>query len=187
MNKIVLAFSVGCVLLTQIISVHAADDPHGLSIYGKLQKQAASCNVLMDKNVINLHHEAGSLPSQDQVNPQRDDRIYIVLGGDSCDADEGYKNIGLIFLGTADNAMGNSLANTATGSSAAQGIGVRLSGLLHDIIIPNKTIAHFPAATGNATSLTASFPLDLTLVQLNDQKATAGNVQASMTVQIERL
>ncbi|EPM0024693.1 fimbrial protein [Citrobacter farmeri] len=190
MKKRVFSFSIGCLLATSVFSAQADDTPHGLAVFGKLQSAPASCHVLMSKYVINLRHSEGTLPSQDQSGSPSDDKIYIQLGGDSCDANEGYKNIGLRFIGTADSAMGNSLANTATGSSAAQGVGISLTDVVGNIIIPNSTVALFPAASsskGNPTNKEAFFPLFLTLVQLKGQEATLGDVQTNMTVQIERL
>ncbi|HCL6627263.1 TPA: type 1 fimbrial protein [Citrobacter amalonaticus] len=190
MKKLTFSYSLGCVLLVGALSAHAEDIQHGLNIYGKLQAAPSSCTVLMSKYVINLHHDERSLPLQDKQAYGSDDKVYIQLGGDSCDANEGYKNIGLKFIGTVDNAMGNVLANTASESSAAQGVGIRLTDMFNNILIPNSTIAFFPSASqldGKPTDLTASFPLNLTLVQLKNQEATPGEVQTNMTVQIERL
>lgn len=190
MKKFALSISIGCLLAASALSAHAEDAQHGLVIYGKLQSAPASCTVLMSKYVIKLHHDERTLPAQDKEGYSADDRVYIQLGGESCDANEGYKNIGLKFIGLTDNAMGNSLANTATGSSAAQGIGIRLSDVYNKFIIPNSTVALFPSAEpldGKPTNISASFPLNLTLVQLKDQDVTPGDVQTNMTVQIERL
>lgn len=190
MKKLVFSFSIGCLLTASAFSAQAEDIQHGLNIYGKLQVPASSCNVLMSKYVVSLHTDDRSLPKQDEKGHLSDDRIYIQLGGDSCDADEGYKNIGLKFIGTVDDAVGNVLANTASGTSAAQGVGIRLSDMFNKVIVPNSTVALFPSAKplgGQPTNLSASFPLNLTLVELKDQDATPGNVQTNMTVQIERL
>lgn len=190
MKKRVFSFSIGCLLAASVFSVQAEDTPHGLAVFGRLQSAPVSCRVLMSKYVINLHHSQGTLPSQEQSGNPYDDAIYIQLGGDSCDANEGYKNIGLRFIGTADSAMGNSLANTATGSSAAEGVGIRLGDVYGHVITPNSTVALFPASSstkGQPTNKEAFFPLSLTLVQLKDQEATIGDVQTNMTVQIERL
>lgn len=189
MKKLAFSFSIACLLAASAFSAQAEDIPHGLVVYGKLQSAPASCQVLMSKYVINLHHDERTLPVQDKEGFSADEKIYIQLGGDSCDADEGYKNIGLKFIGTADNAMGNSFANTASGSSAAQGIGIRISDMFNKFLVPNTTVAFFPAAdaAGKPTNLSASFPLNFTLVQLKDQDATPGDVQTNMTVQIERL
>lgn len=190
MKKLAFSFSIGCLLTASAFSAQAEDIQHGLNIYGKLQVPASSCNVLMSKYVVSLHTDDRSLPKQDEKGHLADDRIYIQLGGDSCDADEGYKNIGLKFIGTVDDAVGNVLANTASGTSAAQGVGIRLSDMFNKVIVPNSTVALFPSAKpldGQPTQYSASFPLNLTLVQLKDQDATPGNVQTNMTVQIERL
>lgn len=118
-----------------------------------------------------------------------DDHIYIQLGGENCDADQGYSKIGLKFLGTTDDAQKISLGNISTASDAAKGIGVQLSDMFGQFIIPNLTVAHFFGSNHDAqpTNQPASFPLFFTLVHLRDQATTPGKVQTNMTVQIERL
>ncbi len=194
MKKLTLAFMVSSALMT-ITNTAMAEDiishGQGMTIYARLENTKSGCTVLMSKYLLNLSHEDRYLPAQgSQINKQSaDDHIYVQLGGENCDANEGYKNIGLKFLGTTDDSQGTSLANTDTSSSAAQGIGVQLSDMFNNIIAPNVTIAHFPGASqdGKATTSTASFPLYFSLVQLNNQVATAGNIQTNLTVQIERL
>lgn len=192
MTKFALLFSASCVFFLTAQGIHAQDIAyqHGLAIYGKLQTQPISCTVLMSKYVIQLHHDDESLPEQDDehLSGRKDDLIYIQLGGDTCDANEGYKNIGLKFLGPVDDVIGNVLANTASGSNAAQGVGIKLADWRYNTIIPNSTVSLFPSATsGKSTDLAATFPLNLVLVKLKGQAATPGNIQANMTVQIERL
>lgn len=193
MKKLALALVLGCPLLSAAIPAQAmdADHPHDMVIYGRLQTAKSGCTVLMSKYVLTLNNENRTLPIQGtQLNTFiADDRIYIQLGGEDCDAHEGYKNIGLKFLGTVDDVEGNTLANTDTSSAAAQGVAVQLSDMFSKIIKPNETIARFPgaSATGQATTQTISFPLAFYLVQLKGQKVVAGNIQTNLTVQIERL
>lgn len=167
----------------------AQDVSHGMTIYGRLETAKSGCTVLMSKYILNLSHDDKSLPVQGKTinSSSADDHIYIQLGGENCDASEGYSKIGLKFLGTADNIEGNTLANTNTSTEAANGIGVQLADMSNQIITPNVTIAKFPGAGANPTDLTASFPLYFSLVQLKNQEATPGNVQTNLTVQIERL
>ncbi|EOW6645456.1 fimbrial protein [Cronobacter muytjensii] len=191
MKKMALTLALGATLITGSVPVQAQDLGHDMVIYGRLQTAASGCTVLMSKYVLTLHHENKSLPVQgSDINPfNADDHVYVQLGGKNCDADEGYKNIGLKFLGTADTIEGNTLANTDTSSTAAQGIGIQLTDFEHNLIKPNVTVATFPGAnkSGEATNLTASFPLYLSLVSLKGQESTQGNVSTNLTVQIERL
>ncbi|WP_312983295.1 fimbrial protein [Atlantibacter sp.] len=194
MKKLAIAFMVSSALMT-ITNTAMAEEVishgHGMTIYARLENAKSGCTVLMSKYLLNLNHDDKSLPAQgSNINTySADDHIYVQLGGENCDANEGYKNIGLKFLGTTDDSKGTTLANTDTSSTAAQGIGVQLSDMFNNIIEPNVTIGHFPSASpdGKSTTSTASFPLYFSLVQLNNQLATAGNIQTNLTVQIERL
>ncbi|KMV32440.1 fimbrial protein [Franconibacter pulveris] len=191
MKKLALTLALGTTLIAGSVPVQAQDIGHEMVIYGRLQTAASGCTVLMSKYVLTLHHENKNLPVQgSDINPfNADDHVYVQLGGKNCDADEGYKNIGLKFLGTADSIEGNTLANTDTSSTAAQGIGIQLTDFEHKLITPNVTVATFPGAnkSGEASNLTASFPLYLSLVSLKGQESTQGNVSTNLTVQIERL
>lgn len=172
--------------------VQAQDTGEGMAIYGRLETVKSGCTVLMNKYVLNLNHDYRTLlPQGSQLNnASADEHVNIQLGGENCDADEGYSNIGLKFLGSVDEIEGNTLANTDTGASAAQGVSIQLSDAADNMITPNVTIARFSIAgttKGQATTHAASFPLFFTLVQLKGKEATPGSIQTNMTVQIERL
>ncbi|WP_426446859.1 fimbrial protein [Siccibacter colletis] len=191
MKKLALMMALGAALITGSLPTYAQDFGHGMTILGRLEGAPSGCTVLMSKYMLTLQHGEKNLPQQGSMinNSRADDHIYIQLGGKNCDAEEGYKNIGLKFLGTADSVEGNTLANVDTGSVAAQGVSVQLSDMFSNIIIPNETIATFPSAneSGSPSTLTASFPLYFSLVNLKGQEATPGNIQTNLTVQIERL
>lgn len=192
MNKFVLMLAASCALISSATPLYAADSGHDFVVYGRLEKAKSGCTVLMSKYVLDLHHNINALPEQGSAIAAMtpDEHIFIQLGGDNCDADEGYKNIGLRFVGAADDVDGSVLANTDTSETAAVGIGIQLFDMFHTAITPNVTIAKFPAAAlagGNAATHTASFPLNLSLVQLKNATATMGAVKTNLTVQIERL
>lgn len=196
MKKTSLILAVGCALISVITPSWSAettqDTGQDFFVYGRLERAKSSCTVLMSKYVLSLHHTATLLPEQGSpvTSMVPDDHINIQLGGDNCDADEGYKNIGLKFVGKNDNIDGSVLANTDTSESAATGIGVQLFGKDNGAIVPNVTIARFPAAVigdGRPTTHPASFPLNLALVKLKNSSVTLGSVKTNLTVQIERL
>lgn len=191
MKKLALALALSTIFMAGTASAVDQDNSHGMTIYGRLETAKSGCTVLMSKYVLNLSHDDKNLPEQDSVisNSKADDHIFVQLGGENCDANENYSKIGLKFLGTADTSLSNTLGNTDTASDAATGIGVRLSDIEHKILIPNVTVANFPRAGKDVqpTNTTASFPLYFTLVKLQGQDATPGNVQTNLTVQIERL
>ncbi|EOU9538375.1 fimbrial protein [Cronobacter dublinensis] len=193
MKKLALMMALGATLLSGAAQATIiSDNPHDMVIYGRLESAKSGCTVLMSKYVLNLHHDDRTLPVEGAalINKSRaDDHIYVQLGGENCDADEGYKNIGLKFLGDTTGEENRVLANMDTSSQGAQGIGVQLTDMFNKTIYPNKTIARFPAADpdGNPVSVSASFPLYFTLVHLKGQEASVGNIQTNLTVQIERL
>lgn len=191
MKKLALALALSTIFMAGAASADQQDNSHGMTIYGRLETAKSGCTVLMSKYVINLSHNDKYLPEQGAIlgNSEADDHIYIQLGGENCDANENYSKIGLKFLGTADNTLGTTLANTDNASDAATGIGVQLSNIKSELMVPNVTVANFPGSTvtNNPTDKTASFPLYFTLVKLQGQEATPGNVQTNLTVQIERL
>ncbi|MBN6044521.1 type 1 fimbrial protein [Citrobacter sp. ku-bf4] len=196
MKKKSLILAVSCALISVITPLRAAettqDSGQDFVVYGRLERVKSSCTVLMSKYVLSLHHSATLLPEQGSpvTSMVPDDHIYIQLGGDNCDAEEGYKNIGLKFVGKADDIDGSVLENTDTSESAATGIGIQLFGMDKSAIVPNVTIARFPAAVsgdGSPTTHPASFPLNLALVKLKNSSVTLGSVKTNLTVQIERL
>ncbi|MDI6427646.1 fimbrial protein [Cronobacter dublinensis] len=192
MKKLALTLASGMMLLCGAAHADVQDNGHDMVIYGKLQTAKSGCTVLMSKYVINLSHSNKSLKSQGtKINTSfADDKVNIQLGGQNCDANEGYSRIGLKFLGTVDSSEGTTLANTDTSSAAAQGVGIQLEDMFGQIIKPNVTIARFPSAyssNGAPTDIAAMFPLYLSLVQLKGQETTPGNILTNMTVQIERL
>ena len=190
MKKLVLALTLSGIFLTGATSA-MADISHDLSIMGRLETAKSGCTVLMSKYVVNLYHEDKSLPVQGTPinSTYSDDQVYIQLGGEHCDLSAVGGNVGLKFIGTPDNSMGNTLANIDTGSDAAKGVGVQLSDLQNQILIPNVSIGHFFAWEGadGKYGHSNSFPLNFALVQLKGQTSTPGNIQTNMTVQIERL
>lgn len=191
MKKPLLALALSA-FFSSIAHAGINDAGHGLAIYGRLEKAESGCTVLMSKYVLNLNSQGRKLNEQGTpgVNTYADDRVYVQLGGKNCDANEGYQKIGLRFIGTADSVEGNTLANTDTGSSAAQGTAVQLSDMFNNIIKPNVDVARFPVAEingGQPSTQTASFPLYFTLVKLKGQETSLGSVHTNLTVQIERL
>ncbi|WP_105632095.1 fimbrial protein [Cronobacter dublinensis] len=193
MKNITLKLAFGAAIISGAAQATATEDTgHDMVIYGRLESAKSGCTVLMSKYVLNLHHDERTLPPEGSAlinNSRADEHVYVQLGGDNCDADEGYKNIGLKFLGATTGESNHVLANTDTSSQGAQGVGVQLTDMFNKIIYPNETIARFPGADpdGNPVSISASYPLYFTLVHLKGQDATVGNIQTNLTVQIERL
>lgn len=81
------------------------------------------------------------------------------------------------FKGTADEADGNVLANALTDSTAATGVGIGIfDENNHPVAVNTGTL---PAKEDTI--------FGLQMVELNGQSGVAGNINSTVTVEIERL
>lgn len=140
---------------------------------------AQSCAVNLSKNSINLNSDVESLPTQGSQAQAVDTVDLSIAGDDLCASLVSEGKMAYQFLGTADNANGTSLANNASSSEGgAGGIGIALYDAAGKELSINKdTVIATPTA----------YHLGLAMVKLEGQEATAGAVQSSLTIQIERL
>jgi len=191
MKKLALSLALSGIILAGPAFAEDQDISHGMTIYGRLETAKNDCTVLMSKYIIALSQSDKYLPDQGTTlgSERADEKIYVQLGGEHCNAEENYNHIGLKFIGEADKFGGETLANVNTGSDAATGIGIQLTDIQNQILTPNVTISKFPRtkAGSDPATTTASFPLYFTLVKLKNQTATPGKVQTNLTVQIERI
>ncbi|EOT1171556.1 fimbrial protein [Cronobacter dublinensis] len=158
-------------------TVHAEDRAASIAITGTLTEAAFACSVGLSESSVSILDRADTLIKQgsDATSP-----IVIhatIGGGPKCDdlVDQG--KIAYRFEGTADNADGTVLANSLTDETAAKGVGI---GIFDS---DNKPVAvnagRLPAQTDTA--------FGLQMVQLTNHDAVAGNINSTVTVQIERL
>lgn len=115
MKKLVLALTLSGIFLTGATAFGCFQTTHNRQAM-RYVSHCAGGTVLMSKYVVSLYHEDKSLPVQGTTinSAVSDDQVYIQLGGEHCDANETSGNIGLKFIGTPDNSMGNTLANIDT-------------------------------------------------------------------------
>lgn len=180
MKKSILGLAVSAMFVMGV--AHAEVNPNDVSatltVSGSVTANQSACTVNLNKSSIALSAEVSKLVAQGATATPVDAVDLSITGDTQCSDLVAAGKMAYKFLGTADSAMGTSLANTVTGENAANGIGIALYDNAGKVVSINKD-------TITATS-TASH-LGLGLVKLEGVEATAGSVQGALTIQIERL
>lgn len=180
MKKSLLGLAVSALFV--VGAVHAETNPNDVSatltVSGSVTASQSICTVNLGQSSIALSADVTSLVSQGASTTPVNTVDMTIDGDDQCKTLVSEGKMAYKFLGTADNAMGTSLANTVAGDGSAAGIGIALYDNAGQVLSINKDTI---AATSTASHL------GLGLVKLDGQEATAGSVQGSLTIQIERL
>ncbi|EMN3919237.1 fimbrial protein [Citrobacter farmeri] len=180
MNKTILGLAVSALFVMG--AAQAETNPNDVSatltVSGTVTASQSVCTVSLEKSSIALSADVSNLVAQGVTNTAVDTVDLSITGDDQCADLVSQGKMAYKFLGTADAAAGTSLANTAAGEGAANGIGIALYDTLGQVLSINKDTM--------AASSTASH-LGLGLVKLDGVEATAGSVQGALTIQIERL
>jgi len=153
------------------------DTPAYLQITGDVNNAESNCSVslstsnmmLQNINIISLP-EQGSKASIDKM-----DSFGVKLSGDKCD------KTGITFISGTDNISGNTLNNNLTTPSAAKGVGIEVFDNHADPINFNETVDPVWQLFSN------NYPVYLRMTKLTGKTPVQGDVQASMTVQLENL
>lgn len=171
-------------LLFSGITCASNDIPATISISGSVSESNFSCAVLLDESSVSLIQDSDTLIKQGD-NATTPTLVKIAVSGGDANGGPNLCNtlihegkIAYKFLGTTDNADGTSLANVLSDETAAQGVGI---GIFDD---QNKPIA---ANTGLLLAKEEVTTIGLQMVQLHNQTPVAGNINSTVTVQIERL
>lgn len=169
------------VCITACSSVYAQQDANDVSanlqVTGTVHDAESDCSIALSASNIALQTKSISqLPSQSTTaSTGTTDSINIKLTGDSCDPSH------IKFIGDTDSTAGDTLVNSLATSSAAKGVGVGIYDYSGHAISLNKAVpATWDLLEGN-------IPLHLQLVKLTGESPTAGDIQASLTVQLENL
>ncbi|HFK4760017.1 TPA: fimbrial protein [Citrobacter farmeri] len=149
-----------------------------LSVSGSVTASLSPCTVNLNQTSISLSADIKELVAQGATATPVNQVDMTISGDEQCNDLVSQGKMAYKFIGTADNALGTSLTNTLTGESAANGIGIALYNTDGQILSINKD---------TVTATTTPTHLGLGLVKLDGQEATAGSVQGSLTIQIERL
>lgn len=155
----------------------AEDYSATVDISGVVKPPEFSCSVLLSENSVSILEESDTLIKQGE-NATTPTRIHVsVDGGPKCADLMNEGKISYKFQGTADNADGTALANALNDATAAKGVGIGI------FDAENK-----PLAVNSARlAATEDTVFGLQMVQLTNQEPVAGNINSTLTVQIERL
>ncbi|EOI3512372.1 fimbrial protein [Cronobacter dublinensis] len=178
MNKRTLIVFMSCALISG--SAFAEDNAATLNVTGALNGSAATCTLALDHTVAELGQAAlNMLPyigsSSQDVKTQ--DAYFVNFLGEGCAQD----NYGVKFIGATDES-GQALANSLTGEGAAEGIAVNIYDAQGSIITPNTGVEQVYEEIYHR-----HFPFYLAMAKRADRDSRAGNVQASLTVEMVRL
>lgn len=149
-----------------------------LSVSGTVTPTLSPCTVNLGQPSVDLSADIATLAYQGTSTTPTATVDLSITGDEQCADLVSQGKVAYKFLGTADTSMGSVLANSATGEGAAQGIGIAL----FDDAGQNLLINH-----DTMTATTGASHLGLAMVKLAGAEASAGSVQGSLTIQIERL
>jgi len=176
MNKTLLGLAVSTLFV--VSTAQAEDQSATLAITGVVTAGAeSSCTVFPSTSSITLSGKADALPLQNQSVSSATAFTVLVSGDKECMDKIDTNQIGVQLKGTAD-ANGTVLANTHTGSDAAQGVGIGIYNANGEVINVNDN---------HNVMLPEGIGFGLSMVQLNGQTPVAGLVHGSLTIDIERL
>ncbi|MCZ7834721.1 fimbrial protein [Atlantibacter hermannii] len=179
MKKLYLAIST----LFMAAATHAAtnDVSATLAITGSITPSESTCTVTLEQPVMQLGaHDIKDLPDQGHYNWSSSGYTNTInLVGDGC-VDKTGSDLGLAisFKGPADSSVGDSFINTAQGDDAAKGIGVGIYDYAKNPIEAN---------TGTRPTYKNQMLFSAGLVKLKGETYSAGKVDSSITVEIDRL
>ncbi|MDK1184074.1 fimbrial protein [Cronobacter turicensis] len=179
MKKIICALALSTIPVMGFAQTAGNDIPATLYISGNVTDASAGCTIEFTEPTVDIgSREISTLPAQGThvVGGQLKPVNASLIG--KCTKD-GQLTPNISFTGVVDSAAGNSLVNTATGEGAATGIGVSIYSDAGYVITPNG-----PAVKSNSTDHMMFY---VGIVKLNGSTPTAGQVQSSLTMQIETL
>lgn len=165
-------------MLISAFAAQAEDISATLSITGTATKGTTGCAVNMNPTTISLESiPTNAMPWQGGDTIPKNPINLSISGSSECYALVLENRMAYRFVGTPDAVEGTVLANTDTSSLAAQNVGVGVFDMHGKFLDIKKTV---PVQDLERITLQV-----VTLKGL--EKATAGNVTADLTVQIERL
>ncbi|MDT3667275.1 fimbrial protein [Cronobacter dublinensis] len=178
MKKALLGLAMSALFINGMAYAEISNDTSAtISITGTLEQASASCTVMLSESSVSILDNTDTLIKQGEnaTNPKL---IHAsVQGTDECAQLVADGKIAYKFKGTADDADGTALANALTDGTAATGVGI-------GIFDENNN----PVEVNTGTILAkADTTFGLQMVELNGRNGVAGNINATVTVQIERL
>lgn len=148
-----------------------------VDISGTLSSTQLTCIVTPSESSVSLLELPDTLIKQGDSATTPVTVHLKVDGGDKCTSLVDTGKIAFRFSGTADSADGTALANSLTDSTAAKGVAIGIFDGDNKPVEVNSGL--LPAKTDTT--------FGLQMVQLTGQEAVGGNINTSVTVEIERL
>ncbi|EKY3198633.1 fimbrial protein [Cronobacter universalis] len=179
MKKTLCALALSTISGMGMVQAAGNDAPATLSVSGTVNDASAGCTIEFTEPTVNMGARTiSSLPLQGhRVDGARLTPVNANLIG-NC-THEGQVAPVIAFTGVVDSGAGNALVNTATGSGAATGIGVGIYSYAGYVITPNGS-----AVMGTGAN---NMMFYIGMVKLDGAIPTEGQVQSSLTMQIESL
>lgn len=166
------------ICISSCVTAFAQDTSAQLQVTGAVSNSESNCELsLSNTSVILTSVNLSSLPTQggNEIAINNADSIGIHMTGDKC------KTTGIKFIGNTDKTEGNTLLNSLTSDTSAQGVGIGVYNSHGDAIDFSKTVSPiWEIYQGN-------YPIYLRMVKLTGETPTMGDVQSSLTVQLESL
>ncbi|ELY2857072.1 fimbrial protein [Cronobacter dublinensis] len=176
MKKLALVIAMSGFFMAGASQAASNDVAATLAITGSVQSADNGCTVELDRSVMHIgDYDMASLPFQGQSSSSTANTNVARFTGENCSS----SGVAIKFTGTADDQEGSAFVNTTTGSAAAQGIGISVyNGLSNSVMTPN---------TSSSVVLNKEFLFKVGMVKLKNTSTAPGQVQSSITVEVERL
>ena len=178
MKKIALIIALSSIF-GPVVAQGTDDVPVTLAVTGSVTDESAGCSVAFATPSVEMGEKDMSLlPLQGQQTPTSQlSAVRADLIGDCLKS--GQISPSVTFTGILDSSEGNALANSATGSAAATGLGVGIYDIAGEVITPNN-------GSRKATAKD-SIVFYVGMVKLKGAIGTPGQVQSAVTVQVDGL
>ena len=166
------------ICISSCASAYAQDTSADLQINGTVNNTESACALSLSSSALALKAvNVSALPAQggDSVDVSHTDSLGIRMVGDKC------KTTGLKFIGNTDKTEGNTLLNSLTADTSAKGVGVGVYNAYGHAIDFSQTLAP------SWTVFNGNYAIYMRLVKLTGETPTMGDVQSSLTFQLENL
>jgi len=177
MKKALISFAVSALFAMGTAHAESTDTSATLNITGTVTEAQVYCAVNLNTTTVNLTDDMSALINQG-TNADHATDVYANIVGSGCSNLITENKFALKVIGTADNALGNALANSDTSETAAKGVAVGIFNESNQVVKINDT--QLPVSS-------AATKFKLQMVKLDGQTPVAGNLTGSLTVQIDRI
>ncbi|WP_105638702.1 fimbrial protein [Cronobacter dublinensis] len=177
MKKVLLGLAITAAL--SFSAAHAEDVSSNLTVAAVIKAGNGNCTVVPSVSSISLSGKTDELITQGNSSTSPVPFTVRIEGDNACLTKVNEGHISIKFSGTASDSVGiiPVLANTDTGTGAAQGVGI---GLFNNENNPVRLDAWL-----NMT--TAGVNLGMQMVKLTNQTPVGGTVHGALTIDVVRL